>query len=88
LILLATYSFDKGEILMSNSNQHDLSQRFWITSNIAWLSLCIIAAAWGNRLLPSEWQNIWAGFGVLGLAAALGLAVAAVKKRTGTAKQL
>lgn len=73
---------------MLNSNQNELSQRYWITSNIGWLSLCIIAAAWGNRLLPSEWQNIWAGFGVLGLAAALGLAVAAARKRRVTAKQL
>ncbi len=73
---------------MFNSNQNERSQRYWITSNIGWLSLCIIAAAWGNRLLPSEWQNIWAGFGVLGLAAALGLAVAAARKRRVTAKQL
>ncbi len=73
---------------MFNSNQNERSQRYWITSNIGWLSLCIIAAAWGNRLLPSAWQNIWAGFGVLGLAAALGLAVAASRKRRVTAKQL
>jgi hypothetical protein len=69
---------------MFTSNQIEPSQRTWITSNIGWLSLCIIAAAWGNRLVPDAWQNVWAGFGVLGLAAALGLAVAATKKR-GTA---
>ena len=71
---------------MSNSDQNEPSQRSWITSKIGWLSVCIIAAAWGNRLLPSEWQNVWAGIGVFGLAAALGLAsVAAAKKRAVTA---
>ncbi len=71
---------------MTNSNQNETSQRFWITSKIGWLSLCIIAAAWGNRLLPSEWQNVWAGVGAFGLAAALGLAsVAAAKKHAATA---
>lgn len=67
---------------MSNSNTYVPSQRSWITSNVAWLSVCIIAAAWGNRLLSTEWQDVWAGLGAFGLAAALGLAsVAAAKKR-------
>lgn len=71
---------------MTISNQNEPSQRYWITSRIGWLSVCIIAAAWGNRLLPSEWQNVWAGVGAFGLAAALGLAsVAAAKRRAATA---
>jgi len=73
---------------MSNSNQYEPSQRSWITSKIGWLSVCIIAAAWGNRLLPSEWQNFWAAIGAFGLAAALGLAsVAAARRRAATAHQ-
>lgn len=68
---------------MSNFDQTRLPQRFWITSKIAWLSLCIVAAAWGNRLLPSEWQNVWGTLGVFGLASALGLAsIAAAKQRS------
>jgi hypothetical protein len=60
---------------MSNSNQHELSQRFWLTTQIGWLSVCIIAVAWGDRLLPSQyWGNIWGLVGVFGLASALGLA--------------
>jgi hypothetical protein len=57
------------------------SQRSWITSNLSWLSVCILAAAWGNRLLPGDWVYVWSFFGVFGLAAALGLAVVA-KRRT------
>ena len=60
---------------MTNSNQSEPSQRFWITSKIAWLSVCMIAAAWGGLLLPSGyWGNTWGVIGVFGLAAALGLA--------------
>jgi hypothetical protein len=61
----------------------DVSQRSWITSNIAWLSVCFIAAAWGSPLFPSEsWAHVWGLMGVFGLAAALGLAsVAAVRQR-------
>ena len=71
---------------MTNSNQNEPSQRSWITSNIGWLSVCILATAWGDLVLPSNWQNFWGWFGVLGLASALGLAsVAAAKKRATTA---
>ena len=58
------------------------SQRSWISSSIAWLSVSIIAAAWGNQLLPDEWQNIWGGIGVFGLTAALGLASIAAAKHS------
>ena len=67
---------------MPNFNQCKPSQRAWITSGIGWLSVGIIAAAWGNRLLPSQWQNFWGTLGAFGLAAALGLAsIAAAKRR-------
>ena len=71
---------------MSNFNQSEPSQRSWITSRIAWLSVCIIAAAWGNRLLPSEWQNVWGGLGAFGLTAALGLASIAATRNNATAR--
>jgi hypothetical protein len=54
---------------------------FSITSKIGWLSIVIIAAAWGNRLLPDKWQSLWGEAGVAGLAAALGLAAVAVVRR-------
>jgi hypothetical protein len=66
---------------MSNSTAIKLSQRSWITSKIGWLSVCIIAAAWGNRLLPSVyWENIWGAIGLFGLTSALGLASVAAAK--------
>src|ERR1700730_13913119 len=46
------------------------------TSNLvnltAWLSVCLLAAAFG-RTLDSRWQGIWARGGVFGLAAAVAL---------------
>jgi len=39
---------------------------------IAWLSLCLLAAAWGHAL-DAQWQMIWAEIGAFGLAAAVGL---------------
>ena len=66
---------------MSNSNRRELSQRFWLTSQIGWLSVCIIAVAWGDRLLPSQfWENIWGAIGVFGLASALGLSSVAAAR--------
>ena len=41
---------------------------------IAYLSLCILAAAWG-RSLDDRWQPIWATMGAYGLVAAVGLGV-------------
>jgi hypothetical protein len=67
---------------MSDPKQSISSQRLWLTSNIGWLSVCIIAAAWGDRLLPEEWQDVWGITGLFGVAAALGLAsVAATRLR-------
>jgi hypothetical protein len=43
-----------------------------IPSLTAWLSLCILAAAWG-RSLDERWQPIWADIGAYGLAASVGL---------------
>jgi hypothetical protein len=39
---------------------------------IGWLSVCLLAAAWG-RMLDDQWQGIWARVGAFGLAAAVGL---------------
>jgi hypothetical protein len=66
---------------MANSNQFKPSQRSWITTNIGWLSVCIIAAAWGNKLLSESWGDAWGLVGVFGLASALGLASIAAWKR-------
>ena len=43
-----------------------------IPSLIAWLSLCLLAAAFGHAL-DTQWQIIWAEIGAFGLAAAVGL---------------
>ncbi len=60
---------------MPNTKQSESSQRTWITSKIGWLSVCMIAAAWGDRMLPNAyWGNVWGAVGVFGLASALGLA--------------
>lgn len=39
---------------------------------IAWLSVCLLAAAFGHAL-DTQWQVIWAEIGAFGLAAAVGL---------------
>jgi hypothetical protein len=39
---------------------------------IGWLSVCLLAGAYG-RTLDERWQQLWAEMGLLGLAAALGL---------------
>jgi hypothetical protein len=43
-----------------------------IPSLTAWLSVCILAAAWG-RSLDESWQQIWSEVGAYGLAASVGL---------------
>jgi hypothetical protein len=43
-----------------------------IPTLIAWLSLCLLAAAWGHAL-DAQWQTIWSEIGAFGLAAAVGL---------------
>jgi hypothetical protein len=43
-----------------------------VPSLIGWLSVCILAAAWG-RSLDERWQSVWAYTGAYGLAAAVGL---------------
>ncbi|MBI3836479.1 MAG: hypothetical protein HY288_00920 [Planctomycetia bacterium] len=43
-----------------------------IPSLIGWLSVCLLAAAWG-RTLDDHWQPIWAKLGAFGLVAAVGL---------------
>jgi hypothetical protein len=67
---------------MTTHNHSGSSQRNWITTQIGWLSLCILAAAWGDRLLPDgQWNDSWGVIGVFGLASALGLASIAAAKR-------
>ena len=41
-------------------------------SLIAWLSVCLLAAAWGHTL-DQHWQAVWRQTGAFGLAAAVGL---------------
>lgn len=66
---------------MSNTHRSGQSQRYWITTQIGWLSICIIAAAWGDRVLATDsWGNAWGVIGVFGLASALGLASIAAAK--------
>lgn len=43
-----------------------------IPTLIAWLSLCLLAAAWGHSL-DSTWRVIWAELGAFGLVSAVGL---------------
>ncbi len=43
-----------------------------IPTLIAWLSLCMLAAAWGHTL-DEEWQVIWTEVGAFGLVSAVGL---------------
>lgn len=43
-----------------------------IPTLIAWLSLCLLAAAFGHAL-DAQWQIIWAEIGAFGLTAAVGL---------------
>jgi hypothetical protein len=47
-----------------------------IRNLMAWLSVCVLAAAWGPALTP-EGRVTWTSFGLLGLVAALGLDVIA-----------
>jgi len=56
-------------------DEHDAqgpSRLVSVPSLIAWLSLCMLAAAWG-RTLDVRWQEFWAQVGAFGLAAAVGL---------------
>ena len=46
-----------------------------VSSLIAWLSVCMLAAAWGAMLGPG-WTTSWKLWGAFGLAAAVGLNVA------------
>jgi hypothetical protein len=43
-----------------------------LPASIAWLSLILLAAAWG-RTLDDRWQEIWCRIGAFGLTAAVGL---------------
>jgi len=43
-----------------------------LPSLIAWLSLCLLAAAWGHTL-DDRWQVVWSEIGAFGLVSAVGL---------------
>ena len=51
-----------------------------LRSLIAWLSLCLLTAGWGAKL-DSAIQDQWARVGTFGLAAAVGLEIAAKRAR-------
>lgn len=48
------------------------AKRDSLVSLIAWLSLCLLAVAWGPSLDPAN-RRVWAHIGLWGLAAAVGL---------------
>jgi|GEM_PF-7127320 len=56
---------------MSNGEQ-ETARGVDITNLIAWLSVCLLAAAWGATIDPS-WQPIWMRLGAFGLVSAVGL---------------
>jgi hypothetical protein len=53
-------------------NAPRMPQLFSLSASIAWLSLILLAAAWG-RTLDERWQGIWIRVGAFGLTAAVGL---------------
>lgn len=51
-----------------------------VTACIAWLSVCMLCAAWGS-LLDETWRPIWTSFGMFGLTAAVALSTVEKQKR-------
>jgi hypothetical protein len=64
---------------MGDDQGHD--SRGSITHLIAWLSVCLLAAATGSALDP-QWRPLWAQMGAFGLASAVGLSVVARLRAT------
>src|SRR5262245_12836282 len=58
----------------TTSSQHPSAAgtRAAVTTLIAWLSVCLLAAAWGPELSHNH-RMAWSSFGLLGLVAAVGL---------------
>jgi hypothetical protein len=50
-----------------------------IPNLIAWVSVCLLAAAWG-RGLDERWRPLWADSGASGLAAAIGLSHVRIRR--------
>lgn len=59
--------------LIESNNEEDVDGN--LCKLIAWLSVCVLAAAWGSNLDP-QWRPIWREFGAFGLISAVGLDVA------------
>ena len=55
-------------------NFHDQSETSTLPKLIAWLSLCLLSAAWGHALAPTL-RTVWAEIGLFGLSASVGLGV-------------
>ena len=53
-------------------NSHDQSETSSLPKLIAWLSICLLSAAWGHALAPSL-RTVWAEIGLFGLSASVGL---------------
>ncbi|MCE9553545.1 MAG: hypothetical protein K8T91_09250 [Planctomycetes bacterium] len=68
------------KVVQSASKRLVTEARASVTAMIAWLSVCLLAAAWGPTLAP-EGRFAWSSFGLFGLVAALGLdAIARVRR--------
>lgn len=57
---------------MGDLEAKTVQRRASMPSLIGWLSLCLLAAAWGHSL-DEQWRTIWAEMGAFGLVAAVGL---------------
>ena len=55
-------------------NFHYQSETSTLPKLIAWLSICLLSAAWGHALAPSL-RTVWAEIGLFGLSASVGLGV-------------
>ena len=59
-------------------DSQDQTQSGSMSSLIAWMSLCLLSAAWGP-LIPMTLRTVWGYWGLFGLAA--GVALGALERR-------
>lgn len=57
---------------MENDEMSQAGASHSVSTLIAWLSVCMLAAAWGSSLGP-DWALSWMEWGAFGLVAAVGL---------------